>query len=445
MPALSDAQIDALMRKVTWRIVPLVTLIYLFAIIDRGNIGFAKLQMAQDLGLGEAAFGFGASLFFLGYLVFEVPSAMFQARYGARIWLARIVGTWGLVTMLLAATNSAGMFYGLRLLLGLAEAGAYPGIIFFLTLWFPAAYRVRVLALLTLGSALGNMLGSLMAGALLDLHGVLGLAGWQWVFIVTGLPAVLLAGFTVWLLPDRPGKAGFLSPDEKTWLAAATTDGQHQAATPDARSIMASLTQPRVLVLCFVYTMIMVSLYGVIYWQPTVVKSFGVTGTMNGLLSAIPWAVTALALPIVSRNIRTEARVLRSMAGFALLGLLAFALCASVSDNRLQLLALSIGTPCISLLLPCFWFLPSRLFTGTQAAVCIAAISSVGAIGGFAAQNLMPAVAGWVGRPVGAMLVPSACLVALGLSTLLLTRLTRLSARAAEARLASSGTLQRAP
>jgi MFS family permease len=416
---MESADQERLMRRLIWRIVPLVTAIYLFAIIDRGNIGFAKLQMAHDLGLSEAAFGFGASLFFVGYLVFEVPSAMLQTRFGARVWLARIVGTWGLLTMALAFANSTMAFYSLRLLLGLAEAGAYPGIILYLTQWFPAAYRVRVLALLTLGSALGNMLGSLMAGALLDLNGTLGLQGWQWIFLLTGLPAVLLCGLTLWLLPDKPATARFLKSEERTWLAAAISLPD-SAGQEHGRGLIAALLQPQTLLLAFMYTMIMMSLYGVIYWLPSVVHSFGYKGTANGLISAIPWAVTAVALPIASRNIRTESAVFGAMIVYALVGLLAFGLCAIADDKRLQLLALAIGTPCISLLLPNFWFLPSRLFTGAQAAVCIASISSVGALGGFGAQNAMPAVALLSGSPVGAMLVPSTCLVTLLVCTLLL-------------------------
>ncbi len=410
---------ERLLRRLTWRIVPLVTAIYLFAIIDRGNIGFAKLQMAHDLGLSEVTFGFGASLFFVGYLIFEVPSAILQTRYGARVWLARIVGTWGLLTMALAFASSTASFFVLRFLLGLAEAGAYPGIIFYLAQWFPPTHRVRVLALLTLGSALGNMLGSLMAGALLDLAGVFGLAGWQWIFLMTGLPAVLLCGLTLWLLPDRLATARFLSDEERAWLTVETPQSSPTVVGRE-RNILATLLQPKTLLLAFMYAMIMMSLYGVIYWQPSVVSAFGYKGTMNGLISAIPWAVTAVALPIASRNIRSEAAVFRAMIIYALVGLSAFALCALAGDKRLQLLALAIGTPCISHLLPNFWFIPSRLFRGTQAAVCIASISSVGALGGFGAQNAMPAVALAFGHPVGAMLVPFICLLALLVSTLLL-------------------------
>jgi len=209
-----------LMRRMIIRLMPIVTFIYLIAIIDRSNIGFAKLQMAQDLHMSEAVYGFGASLFFIGYLVFEIPSTLAVHHFGARGWLARIMLSWGIVTILLAFAYSTTTFYILRLLLGIAEAGCYPGLIYFITLWFPARYRVGVVGVLTLGSAFGNMLGSLLGGLLLDLNGTLGLAGWQWVFLATGAPAVIMCFLILLFLPSTPEQARFLSAQEKGWLTA---------------------------------------------------------------------------------------------------------------------------------------------------------------------------------------------------------------------------------
>jgi MFS family permease len=218
-----------LMRRVTLRLMPLVTLVYLIAIIDRSNVGFAKLQMVQDLHMSEAVYAFGASLFFIGYLVFEIPSTLAVHRFGARGWLARIMLSWGIVTILLAFAYSTTSFYVLRLLLGIAEAGAYPGLIYFITLWFPPTYRVGVVGVLTLGSAFGNMLGALVGGPLLDLNGVLGFAGWQWVFLATGVPAVIMAFAILLFLPSTPSPARFLLAEEKTWLSAAVQRGQIEA------------------------------------------------------------------------------------------------------------------------------------------------------------------------------------------------------------------------
>ena len=404
---------EATLSRIVWRTMPLVMLVYLMAVIDRANVGFAKLQMVKDLGMSETTYGFAASLFFVGYLVFEVPSTLALNRYGARLWLARILLSWGAVTVALAFTTSHAMFTGLRFLLGIAEAGAFPGIIFFTTLWFPQAYRARVMAIVTLGSAFGNMFGSLVSGPLLDLNGVLGLRGWQWIFIATGVPAVLI-GIAVYLfLTDEPAKATFLSRDEKAWLQ--ETLAAENTAKADHGSIWQVLWDVRVLGLSLVYTLILTALYGVIYWIPTVVRAFGVTGTQNGLLSALPWVGAAVLLMVVPHRIRRHETALASMVVLSAVGVVAFLTSTMATSNTLRLLGMAIGTPCISLLLPSFWTLPSRFLSGARAATGIAAISSFANLGGFAAQNLMPMVAEWGGFPAAAMIVPTICLAVLGL------------------------------
>lgn len=406
-------QQEATLSRIVWRTMPLVMLVYLMAVIDRANVGFAKLQMVKDLGMSETTYGFAASLFFVGYLVFEVPSTLALNRYGARLWLARILLSWGAVTVALAFTTSHAMFTGLRFLLGVAEAGAYPGIIFFTTLWFPQAYRARVMAIVTLGSAFGNMFGSLVSGPLLDLNGVLGLRGWQWIFIATGVPAVLI-GIAVYLyLTDEPARATFLSRDEKAWLQ--ETLARENTAKADHGSVWQVLWDVRVLGLSLVYTLILTALYGVIYWIPTVVRAFGVTGSQNGLLSALPWVGAAVLLMIVPNRIRRHETALASMVVLSAVGVVAFLTSTMASSNTLRLLGMAIGTPCISLLLPSFWTLPSRFLSGARAATGIAAISSFANLGGFAAQNLMPMVAEWGGFPAAAMIVPTICLALLGL------------------------------
>lgn len=406
-------QQEATLSRIVGRTMPLVMLVYLMAVIDRANVGFAKLQMVKDLGMSETTYGFAASLFFVGYLVFEVPSTLALNRYGARLWLARILISWGAVTVALAFTTSHAMFTALRFLLGVAEAGAYPGIIFFTTLWFPQAYRARVMAIVTLGSAFGNMFGSLVSGPLLDLNGVLGLRGWQWIFIATGVPAVLI-GIAVYLfLTDEPARATFLSRDEKTWLQ--ETLASENTAKADRGSIWQVLWDVRVLGLSLVYTLILTALYGVIYWIPTVVRAFGVTGSQNGLLSALPWVGAAVLLMVVPHRIRRHETALASMVVLSAVGVVAFLTSTMASSNTLRLIGMAIGTPCISLLLPSFWTLPSRFLSGARAATGIAAISSFANLGGFAAQNLMPMVAEWGGFPAAAMIVPTICLALLGL------------------------------
>ncbi|HTM30712.1 MAG TPA: MFS transporter, partial [Vicinamibacterales bacterium] len=323
------------MARIVWRLMPLLMLVYLMAVIDRANVSFAKLQMVKDLGMSETTYGLAASLFFIGYLVFEVPSTLALSRFGARLWLARILISWGAVTVALAFTSSHAMFTVLRFLLGVAEAGAYPGIVFFTTLWFPQAQRARVMAIVTLGSAFGNMFGSLLSGPLLDLNGALGLAGWQWIFIATGVPAVLIGIAAYFFLIDEPAKATFLSDDEKTWLLGVLE--RETAEKADHGSIWQVLWDVRVLVLSAVYTLILTALYGVIYWTPTVVKAFGVTGTQNGLLSALPWALAAILLMILPRRIRNHDTALTSMAVLSGIGVIAFLASTMVSANWMRL------------------------------------------------------------------------------------------------------------
>ena len=412
--AAPPAAEQQLMRRVIIRLMPIVTIIYLIAIIDRSNIGFAKLQMTQDLHMSEAVYGFGASLFFIGYLVFEIPSTLAVYRFGARGWLARIMLSWGIVTILLAFAFSTTTFYILRLLLGIAEAGCYPGLIYFISLWFPQSYRVAVVGVLTLGSAFGNMLGSLLGGLLLDLNGALGFAGWQWVFLATGVPAVIMSVLILFLLPSTPKEARFLSDLEKSWLSAEVQRGQ---SAPRAHGMFWSVIgDMRVLFFSLIYALILCALYGVIYWIPTVVKGFGVTGTQNGLLSAAPWAIAAMALMIIPRRLEHEPETLIAMGIMGLIGLLAFLASTLVGENWMRFVGMAIGTPCVSLLLPCFWSLPSRRFSGAQAATAIGAISTLGNLGGFIAQNMMPYVAQATGSAVGAMLVPAVCITVVGLS-----------------------------
>lgn len=409
---------DVLMRRIMWRIMPLLTAMMLLAVIDRSNVGYAKLQMVHSLGLSETAYGLASSLFFIGYSLFEVPSALAAHRFGARLWFARILITWGVLTVLLAFTFSGSLFAAVRFLVGVAEAGAYPGIIFYLTLWFPKRYRVQAVALLTIGSPLGNMFGSLFGGALLDLDGMLGFAGWQWVFIVTGLPAIILMVLLLKYLPDGPATAGFLKPVEKTWLAQEL--GRDDSAQTMHTNPLRVLIDPRVWWFSFVYTMITLALYGIIYWLPTVVKGFGTTGTQNGLLNALPWAVAAVVLIWLPRHLREHRTVLIGMALIALCGMAAFFTSTLLTQNWMRYVALAVGTPCISLLFPCFWYLPSQIFKGAHAAAAIAAISTIGSLGGFAAQNLMPWVAHWAGSPLAAMAVPAISLAVLVVSALIM-------------------------
>lgn len=288
----------ALISKITWRLMPFLGLLYLIAYIDRQNVSFAKLQMVGDLGLSEYAYGLGASLFFIGYFIFEVPSNLLLNRFGARLWFARIIISWGLVTIALAYTSSPTMFYILRFLLGVCEAGFFPGVLYLLTLWFPRDYRGRMVGLFMIFSALANAIGAPLGGMLLDLDGLWGYAGWEWVFLATGIPAVIAGIVTIFYLDDKPETAAFLSQDEKDWLnkrIASENSGMDEHAEDGFRALI----NPRVLFMSLCYVGFPLAAYGLSYWLPTIVKSFGVSNTANGFINIIPWLIVAVALYLV--------------------------------------------------------------------------------------------------------------------------------------------------
>jgi len=403
---------EFLIRRIWWRVMPLILLTYLVAVIDKANVSFAKLQMVHQIGITETAYGMASSLFLIGYLIFEVPSALGVHRFGAPKWLSRIILSWGIATVLLAYTASGSMFAALRFLVGAAEAGLYPGIIYFFTLWFPRRYQVRALGLLTLGSALGNMLGSAFGGALLSLDGVWNIAGWQWVFLVTGLLAVVLAPFVLFLLPAKVETATFLTPAQRLQLnrmIAADAQPAHAEGV-----LWGALIDRKVLAFAGGYTLLLTSLYGIIYWLPTVIKAFGVSSALNGALNMIPWALTAVLLVVIPRRLKQESQVRRAAAVIGIAGCVFFLVSIVVESPTAQFIAIVLGTPCTSLLLPCFWSLPSKYFSGRRAAASLAVISSYGNFGGFLSQNLMPWIGKLFGHPAYAMVLPAFCLLLLG-------------------------------
>ena len=410
--------------KITWRLMPFLGLLYLIAYIDRQNVGYAKLQMVGDLGISETAYGLGASLFFIGYFLFEVPSNVILAKVGARRWLARIIFTWGLVTLALAFTQNATMFYILRFLLGVAEAGFFPGVLFTLTLWFPQQFRGRMIGLFMAWSAVANAVGSTVGGALLDLDGMLGLKGWEWVFIATGIPAVIMGVVTYFFLPENPEKATFLDDSEKTWLrdvlARENAEGKSQHANP-----FAALLDGRVLLLAVFYVAFPLAAYGLSYWLPTVVQGFGVSNTVNGLLNIIPWVCVAAALWWVPRNAARTGDQTWHIVIPALIAAACLALSVVVPGNALKFALLCVAAAGMFAPQPVFWSLPPTFLTGATAAAGIAAINSVGNLGGFIAQNAVP----WIGDATGSKLAPmwflAACLAIGALMTFVVQAVLR--------------------
>jgi MFS family permease len=411
----------SLLRIVAWRVMPLAGLLYLSAVVDRSTIGFAKLQMVSELHLTEVAFGFGSSLFFIGSVLFEVPSALGLTRWGPRRWLSRILLTWSLVTIVMAFCRSATEFYTLRFLFGVAEAGAYPGVIYYLSRWFPQSCRVWAIGLITLGSPIGNALASVSGGLLLSADGTLGLAGWLWIFLVKGVVSA-----TFLFLPNRPADAAFLSPSDRRRLVT-LIEAEHDPSPHDGKGFWGTLLNLEILVYSLLLAAILTTSYGVVYWLPTVVKSLGASSAQNGFISAMPWALSAMALIMVPPLLRTERRVFTAMMPASAIGLLCFGSSTMLTGNWQRFVAMMVAMPCMSLLPPSFWWLPVRAFAGQRSASAFAAITTVGAMGGFFAQSLIPLAAQFTGTPIGGMLVPAACnaLVLMAVTCLRMTRAPR--------------------
>ena len=378
--------------KISWRLLPLIVVSYFIAYVDRTNVAFAALTMNQDLGISAYLYGWGAGIFFLGYALFEVPSNMVLAKVGARRWIARIMFTWGLISGAMAFATGPLSFLVLRFLLGVAEAGFFPGIIFYLSTWFPAAYRARVISTLFLAVPISNAVASVVSGAILEMDGVLGLKGWQWVFILEALPALLLA-FVVWRhMIDRPADAKWLSADERAWLESELLAERTQVESFGHMSLWRALTDRRVLVLSMIYMTSVTASYGIVFFLPQIVKGLGHSNLMTGALTAIPYSVGILGLLWwgYSSDRRNERRwhliVAMSVAGVGLVG------AAWLRDSYGAIIAMCVATIGLYGSRPSFWPMPSRFLTGAAAAAGIALINSIGNLGGY----IGPFIVGWI-------------------------------------------------
>jgi MFS transporter, ACS family, tartrate transporter len=368
----------SLIRK---RLLPLVCVMFITAFLDRVNVGFAAIQMNKDLGLDPAAFGLAAGIFFVTYTVFEIPSALIQARVGARLWLARIMISWGVTSSAMMFVQGPTSFYVLRLLLGLAEAGFVPGITYYLAQWFPERERARAIAIFALGIPIAVVIGAPLSGFLMGLDGALGLRGWQWLFMLEGVPAVLIGIAVLFLLPDRPADAGWLTPAQRDWLE---TRLAGEGASKVHQSVRRALSDRRTLVLAAAYGCNLFATYGVAFWVPQIVKSVGGrSDLLTGFITAVPYLVAGIFTVVVSRHSdRTGERrqhILIPLV-FAAIG---FAVAGTVNSPIVALCALSIGAAGVLSSSAVFWTLPAAMFAGASAAGVIAFINTVGNIGGF--------------------------------------------------------------
>jgi MFS family permease len=370
------------MKAVTWRLMPFLVLLYLVAYVDRSNVGFAKLTLQEELGLSNAAFTFGQVAFFVAYAVFEVPSNVFLERFGARRWFTRIMISWGLVTVLTALVSTSWQFYAARFLLGVAEAGFYPGVLYYLTKWYPYRYRARMTGWFMMASPLAFIIGNPLMGALGDLDGTLGLEGWQWIFVATGVPAVLLAFVTLRVLPDGPEEVRWLTTGEKDWIAGELAR-EADALGGGHESPLRTLRDKRVVLMALYFLCFPLGAYGLSFWLPTIVDGFGgLSATATGFITAIPYVFVALGLYVVPKLADRSGSRYPWIAGTAAVGALGLAASALVENHVLQIALMSVAAAGIFAGQPVLWSLPSRFLTGVQAASGIALINAVGNLGG---------------------------------------------------------------
>ncbi|MCX6926757.1 MAG: MFS transporter [Verrucomicrobia bacterium] len=374
--------------KVDRRLLPFLFLCYILAYLDRVNMGFAKLQMLQDLSLSEVAFGTGAGIFFAGYFLFEVPSNLLLKKFGARTWITRIMVSWGILSSAMMWVKSEWAFYGVRFLLGVAEAGFFPGIIFYLTLWYPSKLRSTRTAWFISAIAVAGVVGNPISGLIMEsLAGTLGLAGWKWLFLAEGLPSILV-GICVWFyLDSNIVQAKWLGAEEKALLI---RNFNAEDRYKHRHKVLDAFKSGRVYALCAIYFTLMIGLYGISFWLPSIVEAMGVKGYLEvGLITAIPYAVAVVGMVFLSRSSdRTGERrfhyVLNVTAGS--LGLVL----SAVFRNHplLAIIFLSIGTLGVIGSMPLFWPVPSTFLAGTAAAAGIGIVNSIGNLGGYVGPNI---------------------------------------------------------
>lgn len=424
-PAAPDSASDeALFGRVARRLLPFLFVCYLIAQVDRMNVGFAKLTMLQDLGFSELVYGIGAGTFFIGYVLFEVPSNIALRKFGAPMWLGRIMITWGLLSVAMLFVRTPTSFYTLRFLIGMAEAGFFPGVIYYLTLWFPAARRTRMTAIFMTAIAVAGVVVGPVSGLILEtLHDFAGLPGWQWLFIIEGAPAVLLGLMCMRRLDTGPLAAKWLAPAERERLAELVANDGPRAEHPPLSSVM---TNGRVLALSLVYGCYGTSFFGFVFWLPTIIQSAGIASPLAiGLLSTIPWLVGAVTMLTLASRVSAMRNVGPLLIVLALVSAAGWAVSpAALVSMPLAMLCCSLAMAGTMGSLPVFWNLPTAMFTGTAAAAAIALISALGNIPGF----LSPYLVGWIKTATGAFDIPMYVFAAtMLLAAIVLAFLTRAS------------------
>ena len=393
------------LTKIGWRLLPLLMVSYFIAYLDRVNLGFAGATMSKDLGFTSTVFGSAAGIFFIAYFLFEVPSNLALERFGARRWIARIMFSWGIVSAAQAWVGGVTSFNVVRFLLGIAEAGFFPGVIFYITLWFPAAWRARIVGWFMFAIPISTVIGAPISGYILNLDGWHGLHGWQWLFILEAIPALVLTFFVLAFLPDGPKDAKWLTTEERDWLTKRLDAERSHRQALHRISWTQALRNRRVIALGFVYMGITVPLYGLGFFLPQIIKGFGGLSNVEvGFINAFPYLVGAIAMLFWTRwsdARRERKRFVMFPLACIFLGLIAAAV---ISDPVPKMAALTLAAFGIFSALPTFWTLPTALLSGTAAAVGIAWINSIGNLGGYIGPTIFGMLRDRMGNDIYAVI-----------------------------------------
>src|ERR1700716_2525228 len=384
-------------RAISWRLIPFLVLAYFLAYLDRVNLGFAALTMNAELKFSPTIFAWGAGIFFIGYFIFEVPSNLALEKFGASRWIARIMVTWGIISALMALVSGVWSFYGLRFLLGLAEAGFFPGIILYLTYWYPAEYRARFLAAFAVAVPVSTVIGAPISGLLLGLDGLMGLKGWQWLFIIEGIPSILLGIVTWFYLTDRPAKADWLTPAQKAWLSSRLESEIAAKQAAQHLTLGQALSSPKVLTLSVIYFGFVGALYGMQFWLPQIVKAFGFSNAQTGFVTAVPYLFGTVAMILWARHSDATRERVAHVGLPLLLTAAALGVCGYMDNPYVTIVALIVAAIGIFCTFALFRTLPTAWLSGTAAAGAIALINSIGNLAGFGGPYLI----GWVKEATG--------------------------------------------
>lgn len=416
-----DNQMKKVFHKITLRLIPLLFVLYIVAYLDRVNVGFAALQMNHDLGFSSTIYGIGSGIFFLGYFLFEIPSNLILERVGARVWIARIVITWGVIAALMMFIKTPSSFYLMRFLLGIAEAGFFPGIILYLTYWFPATQRAKTVALFMTATAIAGVVGGPISGLLLTLNGIAGYSGWQWLFLLEGLPAIFLGFVVLNYLCDRPEQATWLEPEELLLLQNRLRLEHEHKTSHNSYTLFQALVNRKVWLLGLIYFTLVIGIYGISFWLPQIIKGFsGLNNLWVGFISAIPYIVGAIGMIFIGSHSDSTGERRAHVAIPAFIGASGLFLSIYFHDSVTAIATLSLAALGIWGALAPFWALSTGFLSGTQVAGSLALINSVGNLGGFAGPFVIGALHDATNSFSSGLLVLAAALLVGGILTLIM-------------------------